>query len=114
VIILTAHGTIPDAVKATQSGVASFLTKPFDGDSLITEIQQVLLSSGFVKSIHLEDKIDRQEAPLKLHKITSKSPKMVALMQQVERLAQTHSTSSPPAKLTRRPATFVFIRLSSS
>jgi len=91
VIILTAHGTIPDAVKATQSGVASFLTKPFDGDSLITEIQQVLLSSGFVKSIHLEDKIDRQEAPLKLHKITSKSPKMVALMQQVERLAQTNT-----------------------
>ena len=30
VIILTAHGTIPDAVKATQAGVGSYLTKPFD------------------------------------------------------------------------------------
>ena len=30
VIILTAHGTIPDAVKATQSGAFAFLTKPVD------------------------------------------------------------------------------------
>ncbi|WP_289483960.1 response regulator, partial [Enterobacter sp. E105B] len=28
VIILTAHGSIPDAVAATQQGVFSFLTKP--------------------------------------------------------------------------------------
>jgi two-component system response regulator GlrR len=31
VIILTAHGTIPDAVDATQRGVFGYLTKPFDG-----------------------------------------------------------------------------------
>src|SRR6266542_2982735 len=30
VVILTAHGTIPDAVSATQRGVFGFLTKPFD------------------------------------------------------------------------------------
>jgi two-component system response regulator GlrR len=30
VIILTAHGSIPDAVAATQQGVFSFLTKPVD------------------------------------------------------------------------------------
>ena len=30
VIILTAHGTIPDAVHATQSGAFGFLTKPVD------------------------------------------------------------------------------------
>ena len=30
VIILTAHGTIPDAVAATQRGVSGYLTKPFD------------------------------------------------------------------------------------
>ena len=31
VIILTAHGTIPDAVAATARGVFGYLTKPFDG-----------------------------------------------------------------------------------
>ena len=30
VILLTAHGTIPDAVEATSRGVADYLTKPFD------------------------------------------------------------------------------------
>ncbi|HGG8845497.1 TPA: two-component system response regulator GlrR [Enterobacter hormaechei subsp. xiangfangensis] len=34
VIILTAHGSIPDAVAATQQGVFSFLTKPVDKDAL--------------------------------------------------------------------------------
>src|SRR6266542_1878768 len=33
VVILTAHGTIPDAVSATQRGVFGFLTKPFDSHS---------------------------------------------------------------------------------
>ena len=31
VILLTAHGTIPDAVEATSRGVFTYLTKPFDG-----------------------------------------------------------------------------------
>ena len=34
VIIMTAHGTIPDAIQATRSGVFSFLTKPIDKDEL--------------------------------------------------------------------------------
>ena len=35
VIILTAHGTIPDAVDATQRGVFGFLTKPFEASELL-------------------------------------------------------------------------------
>ncbi|HEX7605667.1 MAG TPA: response regulator, partial [Usitatibacter sp.] len=34
VIILTAHGTIPDAVAATKRGVFGYLTKPYDADEL--------------------------------------------------------------------------------
>lgn len=33
VILLTAHGTIPDAVDATARGAFAYLTKPFDGKS---------------------------------------------------------------------------------
>ncbi len=46
VIILTAHGTIPDAVTATQRGVFSFLTKPFDGKDLLAQVGQALKFSG--------------------------------------------------------------------
>ena len=35
VLILTAHGTIPDAVTATQRGVFGYLTKPFDIQALL-------------------------------------------------------------------------------
>ena len=34
-ILLTAHGSIPEAVHATQQGVFSFLTKPFDSKELL-------------------------------------------------------------------------------
>lgn len=42
VIILTAHGSIPDAVAATQQGVFSFLTKPVDKDALYLAIDNAL------------------------------------------------------------------------
>ncbi len=42
VILLTAHGTIPDAVEATSRGVAGYLTKPFDSQTLLARIAQVL------------------------------------------------------------------------
>lgn len=42
VIILTAHGTIPDAVDATNRGVFSYLTKPFDSQQLILNINTAL------------------------------------------------------------------------
>jgi two-component system response regulator GlrR len=46
VILLTAHGTIPDAVEATSRGVYTYLTKPFDGKALLEVIQQALMLSG--------------------------------------------------------------------
>jgi two-component system response regulator GlrR len=47
VIILTAHGTIPDAVHATQSGAFGFLTKPVDKQELLDHVQKALKFSGF-------------------------------------------------------------------
>ena len=42
VILLTAHGTIPDAVAATQRGVFTFLTKPFDSKTLLNRVAEAL------------------------------------------------------------------------
>jgi len=47
VIILTAHGTIPDAVHATQLGAFGFLTKPVDKQELLDQVQKALRISGF-------------------------------------------------------------------
>lgn len=42
VIILTAHGTIPDAISATKQGVFSFLTKPFESKELLDTVSQAM------------------------------------------------------------------------
>src|SRR6185369_10148118 len=46
VIILTAHGTIPEAVAATRRGVFSFLTKPFEPKVLLDTVAQALRLSS--------------------------------------------------------------------
>ncbi|HLS86112.1 MAG TPA: sigma 54-interacting transcriptional regulator, partial [Burkholderiales bacterium] len=46
VVILTAHGTIPEAVAATRRGVFSFLTKPFEPKVLLDTVAEALKLSG--------------------------------------------------------------------
>ncbi len=46
VIVLTAHGTIPEAVAATQRGVFSYLTKPYDPKDLLAQVAQALRLSA--------------------------------------------------------------------
>ena len=75
VIMLTAHGTIPDAVAATQRGVFGFLTKPFDGHELLAKVAEAMAISprvdatagedagwraGFVSSSQVMDELLRQ------------------------------------------------------
>jgi two-component system response regulator GlrR len=42
VLLLTAHGTIPDAVTATRMGAAGFLTKPVDRTELVQQVGEAL------------------------------------------------------------------------
>jgi two-component system response regulator GlrR len=46
VLIITAHGTIPDAVLATQSGAFGFLTKPIEKDELMSTVERAMKISG--------------------------------------------------------------------
>jgi len=46
VVIITAHGTIPDAVTATQSGAFGFLTKPIDKEELMETVERAMKVSG--------------------------------------------------------------------
>jgi two-component system response regulator GlrR len=46
VVILTAHGTIPEAVAAVKSGVFGYLTKPYDAGELLSQIERALTLHG--------------------------------------------------------------------
>lgn len=88
VIILTAHGTIPEAVEATQAGVASYLTKPFDSDALVRQIQLALIGSGFTGEHCAPPLVESNSWH---NQIISKSPLMEALLDQVAQLASTNA-----------------------
>jgi len=51
VIILTAHGTIPEAVQATQCGAFGFLVKPVEKSELLGQVQRAIAASTFT---HIE------------------------------------------------------------
>jgi len=77
VIILTAHGSIPEAVAATQQGVFSFLTKPVDRDALYKAIDEALALSATPAG----DEAWRED-------IVTRSPLMLRLLEQVKMVAQ--------------------------
>ncbi|RAU53029.1 two-component system response regulator GlrR [Pseudocitrobacter sp. RIT415] len=76
VIILTAHGSIPDAVAATQQGVFSFLTKPVDKDALYKAIDEAL-----ARTAPAVDERWRES-------IVTRSPIMLRLLEQAQMVAQ--------------------------
>ncbi|MEI9651727.1 two-component system response regulator GlrR [Enterobacter ludwigii] len=76
VIILTAHGSIPDAVAATQQGVFSFLTKPVDKDALYKAIDSALEHAA-----PSNDEAWRES-------IVTRSPIMLRLLEQARMVAQ--------------------------
>jgi two-component system response regulator GlrR len=79
VIILTAHGTIPDAVSATQRGVYGFLTKPFDSQELLQKVAAAVSLSGDDPSAAADD--DWRSG------IITRSPAMENLLRQAKLVA---------------------------
>jgi len=83
VIILTAHGTIPEAVEATKKGVFSFLSKPFDGKELIDHVDKALqMSGGFKRQPQTDEDTSWRSA------IITRSTLMEDILQQVRMIAQ--------------------------
>lgn len=64
VIIMTAHGTIPDAIAATRSGVFSFLTKPIDKEALRQTLEQALALSRPAQVDELEAQFPTHSPPM--------------------------------------------------
>ncbi len=85
VILLTAHGTIPDAVEATSRGVFTYLTKPYDGKELLEKVAQALaLSAPAVHQAHANEawRVD----------IVSRSARMTDLLAEAYLVAQSDAS----------------------
>ncbi|BDQ34911.1 sigma-54-dependent transcriptional regulator [Pseudodesulfovibrio portus] len=94
IIMLTAHGTIPDAVDAIQAGAADYLTKPFDGKELVRLIRSRL------EAAQAEEPAPRQPAGARSAPpapgfgglIGGKAPSMARFLELLERVARSTAT----------------------
>lgn len=70
VVLLTAYGDVPLAVRALKSGAADFITKPWDNDELISklrnvlETQQTVAPLDEVEMVHIRRAVDRANGNL--------------------------------------------------
>ena len=86
VILLTAHGTIPDAVEATERGVFTYLTKPFDGKILLDKIAQALALSAPVHTAR------RGSPEAWQNQIISRSSSMAEVLAEARMVAQSDAS----------------------
>lgn len=85
VILLTAHGTIPDAIDATTHGVNAYLTKPFNGAVLLEKISEALQLTGMSSPLQSKDAAWRAE-------IISRSQRMTELLAEARLVAGTEAS----------------------
>ncbi len=89
VIILTAHGTIPDAVAATNRGVFGFLTKPFDSKMLLEQIDKALHVSGSNQEIH---HVNKEQNNSWRREIITRNPALEDVLQQAKLVAESDTS----------------------
>src|SRR5262245_42119383 len=82
VIILTAHGTIPDAVSAMKRGVFGFLPKPFEPRTLLAQIEEALSATRGARASVPADEESAWRAD-----IVTLNPKMEEILSQARLVA---------------------------
>ena len=85
VILLTAHGTIPDAVEATQRGVFGYLTKPFDDKALMALLERAMAAGG-------DESASPQSDPEWRAELLTASPAMEALLAEAQLVAASEAS----------------------
>lgn len=84
VIMISGHGTIETAVQATRLGAFDFIEKPLSYDKIILALHNALQLAALAQ----ENRILREQAGQQ-HGITGKSPVVLQLKAQIERVAPT-------------------------
>jgi two-component system response regulator GlrR len=90
VIILTAHGSIENAVEAVRQGAFGYVTKPYDDAQLLQEVRNALERGRLMREVHRLESIVKER--FDVGEIIGKAARMVSVFEQVERVAPTDAT----------------------
>ena len=90
VVVMTAYGSIQDAVTAMREGATDFLAKPVDPDHLLLVVQRVIAQRRMQAEYFLlkEELAERRGAP----RIIGEDPTLRQVSQQLHRAAATDAT----------------------
>ncbi len=88
VLMLTAHGTIPDAVKALQKGVFGYIPKPFEARDLMNEVTRALAASQALGA----DMPGAEPGEAWREAILTRSPRMQQLLAEARMVAQSDAS----------------------
>ena len=90
VIMITAYGTVEDAVRAMQSGAANFLQKPWDNEKLLADVRSVVLRRrAEEENIQLKRALKQR---YNFENIVGKSEVMLKIFDLVAQVAPSRST----------------------
>lgn len=95
VLLVSAYGTIQDAVKAMQLGAVDFLTKPFSPDELRVRVKNALQKAASERKIVLleeRNKYLQDELATEYESIVGGSPAMREVFQLIEQVAAEDSS----------------------
>lgn len=90
VILMTAYGTIHDAVRAMKEGAFDFIQKPFENDQLVMTVRRaiehrrLLCENAALKS--------EAQSPENMPALIGQSPAMRRIAQQIHQIAGSHGT----------------------
>ncbi len=88
VVVMTAYGSIDDAVEAMKCGAYDFLTKPFDFDHLAMVLQRVLERTSLLKEVeYLREEVNHRYA-----KIIGASAPMKEALAMAQQVAHSQET----------------------
>ncbi len=90
VVILTAHGSIPNAVEAMQRGAFGYLTKPFDDKELKATLEKALSQQRMSREIQRLKSLVKELYGIE--NVIARSPAMQRLFQQVAQVADSDAT----------------------
>jgi DNA-binding NtrC family response regulator len=90
VVVMTAYGSIQDAVTAMKEGAMDFLAKPIEPDHLLLMVERAMAQRRMLTEYILlkEELAERRGAP----KIIGEDPKLRQVSQQLHRAAETDAT----------------------
>jgi len=89
VILITAHSTVENAIKAMRLGAYDFVTKPFEQAELVALVAKALEKQAIVLE---NQRLRAQVSSLGERELACRSPRMRAIVDLIERVAETKTT----------------------